>query len=77
MLSEESVSNSYHILELIVKEEYISNTTSSMSLDARNANLLEFLMEFSMRLMFVKTNNHGAKLFEDPMNQWVVHVEDT
>ena len=58
--SEESVSNSYHILEPILEEEYISNTTSSISLNARNVELLEFSMAFNMRLTFVKTNDHEA-----------------
>ena len=66
--SEESVSNSYHILEPIIEEEYIFETMSNMSLDAKNIDLLEFSMKFSMRLMFVKTNDHNAQLFQDPMN---------
>ena len=75
--SEESVSNSYRALTPILEEEYISDTTSSMSLDARNVDLPEFSMAFNMRLTYVKTNNHGAQLFQDPMNRWVVLVEDT
>ena len=62
---EESVSNSYHILEPILEEEYIFDTMSSMSLDAKNIDLPEFSMAFNMRLTFVKTNNHGAQLFQD------------
>ena len=75
--SEESVSNSYRALTPILEEEYVSDTTSSMSLDARNVDLPEFSMAFNMRLTYVKTNNHGAQLFQDPMNRWVVRVEDT
>ena len=67
----------YHVLTPILEEEYISDTTSSMSLDARNVDLPEFSMAFNMRLMYVKTNDHGAQLFQDPMNRWVVCVEDT
>ena len=48
-----------------------------MSLNARNVDLREFSMAFNMRLMYVKTNDHGAQLFQDPMNRWVVHVKDT
>ena len=75
--SEVSISNLYHILEPILEEEYISDTTSSMSLDARSADLPQFSMAFNMRLTFVKTNNHKAQLFQDPMNHWVVCVKDT
>ena len=75
--SEESVSNSYHILTPIVEEEYVFDTTSSMSLDARNVDLPEFSMAFNMRLTYVKTNDHGAQLFQDLINHWVVCVEDT
>ena len=31
-------------------------------------------MAFNMRLTYIKTN---AQLFQDPMNRWVVWVEDT
>ena len=61
--SEESVSNLYHILTPILEEEYISDTTSSMSLDTKNIDLPEFSMAFNMRLTYVKTNDHGAQLF--------------
>ena len=60
--SEENVSNLYHILEPIIEEEYVSDTTSRMSLDTRNVDLPEFSMEFNMRLTFVKTNDHGVQL---------------
>ena len=61
--SEESISNLYRALTPILEEEYVSDTTSSMSLDARNVDLPEFSMAFNMRLMYVKTNNHDAQLF--------------
>ena len=61
--SEESVSNLYHALTPILEEEYIFDTTSSMSLNARNVDLLEFSMAFKMRLTYAKTNDHGAQLF--------------
>ena len=61
--SEESISKSYHILTPILEEEYIFDTTSSMSLDAKNVDLPEFLMAFNMRLMYVKINTHDAQLF--------------
>ena len=66
--SEESVSNLYHALTPILEEEYISNTTSNMSLNAKNVDLSKFTMAFNIRLTFVKTNNHGAQLFQDLMN---------
>ena len=75
--SEESISNLYHALTPILGEEYVSDTTSSMSLDARNVDLPEFSMAFNMRHMYIKTNDHSAQLFQDPINRWVVHVEDT
>ena len=75
--SEESVWNSYHALTPILEEEYISNTTSSMSLDARNIDLPKFSMAFNMQLTYVRNNDHTAQLFQDLMNRWVVRVEDT
>ena len=76
-LSEESVSKSYHFLEPVVEEECIFDSTSSISLDVRNIDFPKFSMAFNMRLTYVKTNNHGAQLFQDPMKRWVVCVEDT
>ena len=75
--SEESVSKLYHILTPILEEEYVFDTTSSMSLDTKSIDLLEFSMAFNMWLTYVKTNDHSAQLFQDPMNRWVVCVEDT
>ena len=75
--SEESISNLYHALTPILEEEYIFDTTSSMSLNTKNVDLLKFSMSFNMRLTYVRTNDHGAQLFQDPMNRWVVCVKDT
>ena len=35
-----------------------------------------YSMTLNIRLAFVKTNGHGAQLYKDPMNMWVVKVED-
>ena len=48
-----------------------------MSLDTRNVEFPKFSMAFNMRLTFFMTNDYGAQLFQDPMNRWVVCVEDT
>ena len=74
--SEESVTNPCLILEPIVEEDIYSNSTSSMSMDAHVTKILEYSMAFNMRLALVKTNGHGAQLYKDPMNRWVVKVED-
>ena len=63
-LSEESVSKSYHLIELKVEEDYVFDSTSSMSLNARNSHLPKFSMAFNMRLMFVKKNNHNAQSYQ-------------
>ena len=56
-----SVSNSYHVLTPILEEEYVSDTTSSMSLDAKNVDFPKFSMAFNMQLTYVKTNDHNAQ----------------
>ena len=38
--------------------------------------MLEHSMAFNMRLAYMKTNGHRAQLYKDPMNIWVVKVED-
>lgn len=68
--SEESVANSYHALEPIIEEETFSDSTSSMSMEARmSAETQEYSMAFNMRLVFSKTNTHGAQLYKDPFNR--------
>ena len=74
--SEESVTNSYHALEPIVEEENFSDSTSSMLMEARVSKTQEYSMAFNMRLVFSKTNTHGAQLYKDPLDRWVIKVED-
>ena len=33
-------------------------------------------MIFNVRLVFARTNAHNAQLFKDPMNYWVVKIEE-
>lgn len=73
---DKSVTNSYHILKPIVEENSNPNSTSSMSLEAQNPKVPEYSMAFNVRLAFMKTNHHGAQLYKDPMNCWVIKVED-
>ena len=74
--SEESVTNAFHVLEPIVEEEALFNSTSSMSLGDQAIEVLEYSMAFNVRLAFVKANIHGAQLYKDPMSRWVVKIED-
>ena len=74
--SEESVTNAYHTLEPIVKEEILSDSTSSMSLGAQATEVPGYSMAFNMRLAFAKANSHGSQLYKDPMSRWVVKIED-
>ena len=74
--NEKSITNTYHLLELIVEEEALLYSTSSMSLDAYATKVPKYSMAFHMRLGFVKVNSHNAQLFKDLMNQWVVKIED-
>ena len=74
--SEESVTTTYHILEPIVEEEALSDSTSNMSLGAQSVEVPAYSMAFNMRLAFVKANSHGAQLYKDPMSRWVVKIED-
>ena len=47
-----------------------------MSLEAHTTKVLEYSMAFNMGLTFVKTNSHGAQLYKDPMNRWVLKIKD-
>ena len=33
-------------------------------------------MDFNVGLVFVHTNAHDAHLYKDPMNRWVVKIEE-
>ena len=74
--SEESVSNTYRILEPIVEEETLLDSTSSMASENHSADMQDFSMAFNLRLVFTKTNAYDAPLYRDPMNHWVVKVGD-
>ena len=58
--SEESVTNTYHVLEPIVEEEAPFDSNFNMSLEAQSAKVPEYSMAFNMRLAFAKANSHGA-----------------
>ena len=45
-------------------------------MEARVSETQEYSMAFNMRLEFSKTNTHGAQLYKDPLDRWVVKVED-
>ena len=45
-------------------------------MDFHIAILPDYSMAFNKRLAFVKANGNGAQLYKDPMNRWVVKVED-
>ena len=74
--SEESITNAYNILEPIVEEEALSDSTSSMSLGAQSVEVPEYSMTFNMRLAFAKANSHGAQLYKDSMSKLVVKIEE-
>ena len=67
---EESFTNSYNALEPKVEEEFFSNSSSSMSLEAQAIKVLEYSSAFNMRLVCAKKNSHRAQLYKDPMSQW-------
>ena len=37
---------------------------------------MSYSMDFNVRLEFVHTNAHDAQLYKDPMNRWVVKIEE-
>ena len=75
--SEESVTNSYHVLGPIVEEDIFLDSTSIMSMEAWVSETQEYSMAFNMRLVFsTKTNTHGAQMYKDPLDRWVVKIAD-
>src|SRR3569623_519311 len=79
--SEESVSNAFQNLETIIEEDTLSESTSSMSSDSHQPTAdmhenVNYSMAFNVRLAFAKTNAHDAQLYKDPMNRWVVKIEE-
>ena len=47
-----------------------------MASEIPTAEVLEYSMVFNIRLVFARTNVHEAHLYKDPMNRWVVMIEE-
>ena len=76
--SEESVTNDVPILRLIIEEESFFDTSLIMASENHvSASIPDsHPMLFNVRLVFARTNTHDAQLFKDPMNRWVVKIEE-
>ena len=76
--SEESVTNAVPILEPIQEEDSILESSSSMASETHvSASIPDnHPMLFNVRLVFARTNTLDAQLFKDPMNRWVVKIEE-
>ena len=76
--SEESVTNVVPILEPIQEEDSFLESSSSMASETHvSASIPDnHPMLFNVRLVFAQTNTQDAQLFKDPMNRWVVKIEE-
>ena len=76
--SEESVTNAIPILEPIQEEDSFSKSSSSLAFETHvSASIPDnHPMLFNVRLVFARTNTQDAQLFKDPMNRWVVKIEE-
>ncbi|MCO5567204.1 hypothetical protein L7F22_020892 [Adiantum nelumboides] len=77
--SEESVTNARQVLEPIVEDSFESSSNSSMASGTPTASADmhgPFSMAFNVRLAFAHVNLHGAELYRDPMNRWVVKIAE-
>ena len=77
--SEESVTNVIPLLKPIIEEDTFLDSSSSMASKTHVfASILDaHPMIFNVRLVFTtKTNIHDAQLLKDPMNCWVVKIEE-
>ena len=76
--SEESVTYAVPILRPIIEEDSYSSTSSSMAFETDVSACVPDThpILFNARLVFVRTNTHDAQLFKDPMNWWVVKIEE-
>ena len=54
------------------------DSSSSMASETHvSASILDtHPMIFNVRLVFARTNIHNAQLFKDPMNHWIVKIEE-
>ena len=76
--SEKSVTNVVPILEPIQEEDSFLKSSSSMASETHvSASIPDnHPMLFNVRLVFARTNTQDAQLFKDPMNRWVVKIEE-
>ena len=72
------MTNARHILEPIVEDETLSESTSSMACETHSFAEVPtpYSMAFNVRLSFARLNDHEAQIYKDPMNRWVVKVEE-
>ena len=75
---EESVTNAVPILESIQEEDSFLESSSSMAFETHVLASIpdNHPMLFNVRLVFARTNTQDAQLFKDPMNRWVVKIEE-
>ena len=76
--SEESVTNVVPILKPIQEEDSFSKSSSSMASETHvSASIRDnHPMLFNVRLVFARTNTQDVQLFKDPINRWVVKIEE-
>ena len=77
--NEESVTNYILMLKPIIEEDSYLNLSSSMAFENHVfASICDThpMIFNNVRLVFAKTNTHDTQLFKDPMNCWVVKIEE-
>ena len=76
--SEESVTNAIPILQPIVEEESLLKSSSSMAFETYTWASIpkSHSMAFNVRLVFARANILNAQIYKDPMNHWVVKIEE-
>ena len=72
------MTNAVPILEPIQEEDSFLDSSSSMASESQVSVSIpnNHLMLSNVRLVFARTNTQDAQLFKDPMNRWVVKIEE-
>ena len=75
--SEESVTNAAPLRPILEEDSYSDSSSSMASETHVSASVPDtHPMLFNIRLVFARTNTQDAQLFKDPMNRWVVKIEE-
>ena len=60
-------------------EEVVSDTLSNSSMEtggSSHVNQPDIVLDYNIKITFIRDNNHGALIYKDPLNRFLIKIED-